>query len=76
MPDHVYLNEMFEPSTAPYKYLKAIKGRSSNLLRKEFPQLLKSPTLWTRSYFVSTLGQVSSDKVKEYITAQWNKTKK
>jgi len=50
--------------------IKAFKGRSSNLLRKEYPELLKLPSLWTRSYFVSTAGNVSSDTIKKYIQEQ------
>ncbi|MCC5615971.1 transposase, partial [Nostoc sp. CHAB 5836] len=46
---------------------KAFKGRSSYMLRKEFPQLLKLPSLWTNSYFYSTAGQVSADVIKRYI---------
>jgi putative transposase len=50
-----------------------MKGRSSNFLRKEFPELLKMPTLWTRSFFTASIGQVSEDTVKEYIENQWKK---
>jgi putative transposase len=31
--------------------VKAFKGRSSSLLRRKFPELLKLPSLWTNSYF-------------------------
>jgi putative transposase len=36
-------------------------------LRKEFPHLLRLPSLWTSSYFVSTAGNISSETVKKYI---------
>ncbi|MGN8739976.1 transposase, partial [Bilifractor sp. HCP3S3_D3] len=39
-------------------------------LREEFPQLAKMPSLWTRSYFVSTAGNVSSETIEWYIRTQ------
>lgn len=73
MPDHIHLLISTRHDEMPYKLIKSLKGRTSNLLRKEFPQLLKMPTLWSRSYFISSVGNVSSSKVKEYIENQWRK---
>lgn len=73
MPDHVHLFVSSEPNIAPFSILKALKGRSSNLLRKEFPDLRKMPSLWTRSYFVSSAGNASSETVQKYIENQWTK---
>ena len=39
-------------------------------LRKEFPELLKLPSLWTRSYFASTAGNISQETIQKYIDAQ------
>ena len=66
-PDHVHLFVGVKPSDAPHLVIKAFKGRSSHHLRKEFPHLLKLPSLWTGSYFVSTAGNISSETVKKYI---------
>jgi putative transposase len=65
--DHVHLFVSVKPSDTPHLVVKAFKGRSSNYLRKEFPELKKLPSLWTGSYFVSTAGNISSDTVKKYI---------
>ena len=73
MPDHVHLFVSLSLRIAPFKIVKAVKGRSSNYLRKEFPQLLKMPTLWSGSYFMSSVGNVSSATVKKYIENQWVK---
>ncbi|MFL9454184.1 IS200/IS605 family transposase [Tolypothrix bouteillei VB521301_2] len=70
MPDHVHLFVNVPPEIAPHQVANAIKGRSSRLLRQEFPRLLKLPSLWTSSYFVSTAGNVSSDTVRRYIEEQ------
>jgi serine/threonine protein kinase len=39
-------------------------------LRKEFSELHRLPSLWTRSCFASTAGNVSSETVQRYIEAQ------
>ncbi len=69
-PDHLHLFVSCYPQMVVHKLVKAFKGRSSNLLRKEFPSLLRLPSLWTNSYFVSTAGNVSSETIRKYIEAQ------
>ena len=66
-PDHVHLFVEHQPDIAINQVIKAFKGRSSYLLRKEFPELLKLPSLWTNSYFYSTAGQVWADTIRRYI---------
>lgn len=69
-PDHLHLFVSCSPQMVIHKLVKAFKGRSSNVLRKEFPSLLRLPSLWTNSYFVSTAGNVSSETIRKYIEAQ------
>lgn len=69
-PDHLHLFVSCSPQMMVHKLVKAFKGRSSNLLRQEFSSLLKLPSLWTNSYFVSTAGNVSSETIRKYIAAQ------
>ncbi len=70
MPDHVHLFIRCPPTIAPHQIMFRIKGASSRLLRKEFPRLLKLPSLWTRSYYCGTAGDVSSETIKKYIANQ------
>ena len=72
-PDHVHLFVSANPLVSAHKIVKDFKGRSSRILRQEFPELLKLPSLWTRSYFVSTAGIVSNETIKKYIEAQSKK---
>jgi putative transposase len=65
--DHVHLLVEYDENTAICDVVRAFKGRSSKLLRDEFPDLKKLPSLWTRSYFYDTSGKVSTTKVMEYI---------
>jgi putative transposase len=39
-------------------------------LRREFPALLKLPSMWTRLYFASTAGNISQATIQRYIDAQ------
>ena len=70
MPDHVHLFVNTKPTDCPATIMTKVKGRASHYLRKEFPELLKLPTLWTPSYFVSTAGNISTEAVKNYIAQQ------
>jgi putative transposase len=71
MPDHVHLLAEVDPQFGLHKFVKRIKGRSSRLLREEFSWLRsKLPTLWTNSYFVSTVGGAPLQVVKQYIEQQ------
>jgi putative transposase len=51
--------------------VKRMKGISSRILRQEFEILRQRlPTLWTKSYFVCTVGGAPIAIVKQYIESQ------
>lgn len=71
MPDHVHLLVTCDPQYGIHRLVKQIKGRSSRLLREEFPHVKsRLPSLWTNSYFVATVGGATLAVVKRYIEAQ------
>ena len=71
MPDHVHMLCEVDPQFGVHRFVKQVKGRSSHLLRQEFPNLKsKLPTLWTYSYFVSTVGGAPIAILKQYIENQ------
>jgi len=72
-PDHIHLFLNCLPDLAPKQIMHRIKGYSSYILRKEFSHLKRMPSMWTRSYFVSTAGNVSSETITRYIEAQGKK---
>ena len=73
MEDHVHLLIDCNPKFGIAECVKKIKGISSHKLRMEFPHLKsRIPTLWTRSCFISTVGTVSLETVKQYIENQKN----
>lgn len=68
--DHVHLFVNALPMQSPADIMAKIKGITSRMLREEFPHLQHLPSLWTRSYFVSTAGNVSSDTIRKYVEQQ------
>ncbi|MDT5034161.1 MAG: REP-associated tyrosine transposase [Actinoplanes sp.] len=73
MPDHVHLLVVCDPQYGIHRLVKQIKGRSSRLLRQEFPHLKsRMPTLWTNSYFVATTGGATQQVIKRYVENQRN----
>lgn len=71
MPDHVHIFIKANPNVTIARIVNALKGKSSHVLREEF-QVLRTriPTLWTRSYYVETIGHISEETIKKYIEDQ------
>jgi len=73
MPDHVHVLVEVDPQFGIAKLIRYMKGRSSRFLRQEFDWLKsRLPTLWTNSYFVSTVGGAPISVIKQYIENQKN----
>ncbi|WP_289140492.1 IS200/IS605 family transposase [uncultured Brevibacillus sp.] len=70
MPDHVHLFLNGLPTDSPSDVMAKVKGVTSRMLRQEFKHLAHLPSLWTRSFFVSTAENVSSETVKRYVEEQ------
>ena len=71
MPDHVHTFLETDPRWAPAEIAARFKAVTSRVLREEFP-ILRSrlPTLWSRSYFIGSVGAVSEATIRRYIAAQ------
>ena len=65
---HIFLNCL--PTMSPSDIMKSLKGYTSKILRNEFNELSKMLSLWTRSFFVSTAGNVCSETIKKYVENQ------
>lgn len=68
--DHCHLFVNVPPSISPADVMRIIKPNTARVIMKEFKEFEKSHTLWTRSYFVSTAGEVSNDTIQRYIETQ------
>jgi putative transposase len=71
MPDHVHMFVESDPTMAPARLAAQFKGFTSHHLREEFPWLKSYlPSLWSRSYYIGSVGAVSQTTVKRYIAKQ------
>jgi len=71
MPDHVHLFLETDPTRAPAHIAAQFKGYTSNVLRREFPEIRsRLPTLWSRSYFIGSVGSVTAAAIQHYIESQ------
>lgn len=71
MLDHVHLFVESDPTLAPSHIAAQFKGFTSRVLREEFPWLKsRLPALWSRSYYVGSVGHVSEATVRKYIENQ------
>jgi len=70
--DHIHLYLSVPPKFSPSYVMKILKGRSAEILMKEFPKLRKKywgMHLWARGYFVDTIG-INRETIKKYIRQQ------
>jgi len=73
MPDQVHLLVEVDPQFGIHRLIKRIKGLTSHDLRKEFASLrTRLPSLWTNSYFCSTVGGAPLEVIKQYVQNQKN----
>jgi len=74
MPDHIHMLISFPPSKAPVSVIKALKGRSAYIFLQNHPEIRRSQYwgghLWSPSYYMSTLGNMSKEVVEKYINDQ------
>jgi len=69
-PDHLHLFVRVWPSDSAAAVVKACKGITSFHLRRAISHLLTLPSMWTRSSFASTAGNVSQETIRKSIAAQ------
>src|SRR5215470_10596914 len=63
LPDRVYLAAAAPPTLAPHRIVCQVKALTSRVLRDEFPELTRIPTLWTRAYLVMAGDTISPEEV-------------
>lgn len=71
--DHVHLLVQYPPSLCIGTIVQRLKGRASNRLRKQYPQLRKSywgGSMWMPSYFAASCGGAPVAVVRQYIENQ------
>lgn len=75
MPDHVHLLISFKPKYSPSNVVKALKGASARLFFQNHPEIKNNKLwgghLWSHSYYIGTLGNMSKETVEKYIKNQY-----
>ena len=72
-PDHVHILVQLRPDISISKAVQLFKGKSSRIIRKEFPSLEEfywGDNFWSEGFFVETVGQISENAIKNYIKNQ------
>jgi putative transposase len=71
MSDHIHIFLKGTSIIPIHLIVKNLKGKSSRILRTEFPHLKRRlPCLWTRSYYCETIGCINEETIKRYIENQ------
>ena len=68
--DHVHMHIEYPPSKTISDLVKVLKGRSSRLLQKEFPELGKrywGKHMWGIGYGAWSAGNITDDLIQEYL---------
>ena len=68
--DHVHLFINAPPKLSPSDCMRIIKTNTCRGLKTKFPTIFVIPSIWTRSFFVSTAGDVSSATIQKYVESQ------
>ncbi|SFL30414.1 putative transposase [Lachnospiraceae bacterium KH1T2] len=76
MPDHIHIFIDVPQTVAPCDVVRTLKSISAVELFRTFPQLkqfyARCGFLWSKGYFVSTVGHISEATVIRYIEEQKN----
>lgn len=76
MPDHIHIFVDVPQMVAPCDVVRILKSVSAIEMFKSFPELkqfyARCGVLWSRGYFISTVGYISEATVIKYIEEQKN----
>lgn len=72
--DHIHVVLRSEPNLAPSQVIQVIKRISTREFFGLYPEIRKryfwGGKLWTRSYFVETIGNANEEKIRKYVQDQ------
>lgn len=72
MPNHIHMLISFKPKYAASNVVKALKGHSAKIFSEIKADKLWGGHLWSHSYYMSTLGNMSKDVIERYIQNQYS----
>ena len=73
--DHIHIMISSATKIPPLQIVRVLKQQSTIKIWEDYPNIMKKiywheHTLWTDGYFYSTIGEVSSETLKQYIQNQ------
>jgi putative transposase len=71
--DHVHILMQIKPSDSVAEVVQILKGGTSRVIRKEFPELeefLWGDSFWADGYFAESVGKVDEEVIRKYIKTQ------
>jgi len=72
--DHIHMVIRSEPKLSPSKIMQVIKSISAREFFRLFPEIKKNyfwgGKLWTKSYFVETIGNADEKTIRKYVQNQ------
>ena len=72
-PDHVHMYLAIPPKLSVSEFMSYLKGKSTLMLFDRHPEYRAKKGdkhFWARGYYVSTVGNVNEETVRQYIKAQ------
>jgi putative transposase len=66
-PDHIHLFVSAPPRYSTSALINTFKGATSKRLRNRYPYLKSLPSMWTKTYYIGTAGNVSAEVIRRYI---------
>jgi putative transposase len=67
--DHVHLHVAAIPELAPAQLVYRFKVATAAVLRSEFPDLKKLPSMWNGSFLVSSDKELAEEDIDKYVQA-------
>ena len=76
--DHVHLCVSIPPKLSISDFVGYLKGKSALMIYDKHPEMESKwdRSFWARGYYVTTIGNVNEETVKEYIQRQTEESKK
>ena len=76
MPEHVHILCSFKPKYSITDIVKNLKGSSARIFLSRHPEIRNlqfwGNKIWSPSYYVGTVGNMSKEAVRQYILNQYN----
>ena len=73
----IHMMFSFKPKVAPTDVVRMLKGHSARVFLSRHPEKNSKfwgGHIWTRSYYMSTVGNMSKEVVERYINNQYTKS--